>query len=527
MSRGFQVARVFLPVVWLWAALLMGISAQAQENAPLMLANGLRILTRERRATPLVAIDLWVRAGAREEGRDEAGSAHFLEHTLFKGTVTRRAGQADWDIENLGGTLNASTGPDYAHFYVTVATPNVSRALTVLGDVIQNALLPDVQVERERGVILDELAEHDADPAARVVDMLYAGAFPSRPYGRSPGGSPDAIRLRGRDTLAAFYRRAYQPARCTLVLAGDVSAAQARQWAQEAFGTWQTPARRQSSLPQSRDSTHAAAPILADALVSAPVAPIENQDSAVRHRPVYAATSEAAVAAPVSLLPAQRILFAVPTSRNALGIGLPAPPASSVRMTAAAMLAGEILGGTGRGGRLDVAALAHTDAQAHFTPRLDDSLWIVTASVPRASSGNETDNTGVASASRLSKPGQIEAKPTADTTQQPQEEQTRRLEAVLRNILARLGSSPPAPLEMLSVQRRLLARMDAEMETNEGLAAAVGYADITGGDMPETLRQRIQQTTAGDVQQFVARYLLSQPGVTVLLQAAAVGAGGG
>ena len=237
--------------------------------------------------------------------------------------------------------------------------------------------------------------------------------------------------------------------------------------------------------------------------------------------------ASSSVAAAVPLLPAQRILFAVPTSRNALGIGLPAPPASSVRMTAAAMLAGEILGGTGRGGRLDVAALAHTDAQAHFTPRHDDSLWIVTASVPRAAFGNATDNAGVASASRLSKTGQVEAKPTADTMQQPQEEQTRRLEAVLRNILARLGSSPPAPLELLSVQRRLLARMDAEMETNEGLAAAVGYADITGGDMPETLRQRIQQTTAGDVQQFVARYLLSQPGVTVLLQAAAVGAGGG
>lgn len=523
----------------LWTALLTGMTVptQAQENAPVTLANGLRVLSRERRATPLVAIDLWVRAGAREEAPDEAGSAHFLEHTLFKSTPTRRAGQADWDIENLGGTLNASTGPDYAHFYVTVATPNVSRALSILADVIQNALLPDAQVERERSVILDELAEHVADPAARVVDLLYAGAFPSRLYGRSPGGSPDAIRLRGRDTLAAFYRRTYQPTRCTLVLVGDLSAAQARQWAQETFGVWQPPARPQSNLPQPRISTRPDAPVPADAMVPAPSGTTDavenpkpktqNQDSPVRHQPVYAATPEAAVAAPVPLLPAQHITLAVPASRPALGVGLPAPPASAVRMTAAAMLVGEILGGLGRGGRLDVSALAHTDAQARFTPRHDDSLWIVTASVPRDSSGDRTNNTGTASKRRALVTGQAESNTAADTTQHTQEEQTRRLEAVLRNILARLGSSPPAPLEMQSAQRRLMARMDAETETNEGLAAAVGYADITGGDTPQALRQRIQQTTPADVRQFVTRYLLSQTGVTVILQTAAAGAGPG
>src|SRR5689334_14877580 len=89
-----------------WSAFLPG---RAEPPAPFTLPNGLRVVMRERHTSPLIAVDLWVRAGSREEGPGEGGSAHFLEHTLFKGTTSRRPGETDIAIENVGATLNAAT----------------------------------------------------------------------------------------------------------------------------------------------------------------------------------------------------------------------------------------------------------------------------------------------------------------------------------------------------------------------------------------------------------------------------------
>ena len=411
---------------------------------PLLLGNGLRVLTRERRIRPLVAIDLWIRAGAREEQADEGGSAHFLEHTLFKGTTTRGVGQVDVDIENLGATLNAATGPDYAHFYTTVATSFVPQALRILADVVRNATLPDTEVERERGVILDELAEHDSNPTARLLDALYARAFPALPYGRSPGGSPDAIRLRGRDTLAAFYRRTYRPIRCTLVLVGDLNPVQAQEFARQAFGSWQGEEGRGRQGDKETRRQGAEEPIV-------------NRQSTIDN--LNPST--------INLLPA--------------GLAFPAPPAREWVMTAAALIVADILGTSQASGRLFNATLAGTNAAARFTPRLDSSLWLITA----------TPNTHY---------------PTPNTPS---------LEPVLRDIIAELGSHPPSAGELSAAKRRLIARIQNDQETNAGLADAIGYADVVDGDEPEILQRRIQQITSEDVRQFIARYLAGHPGLFV------------
>ena len=322
------------------------------------LDNGLRVLMRERHVTPLVAMDLWVRAGAREETAEEAGSAHFLEHVLFKGTAMRGVGQADSDIENLGATLNAATGPDYAHFYTTVTAAHAQEALAILADVARNATLPDAEVERERGVILDELAQHDSSDTARAIDLLYARAFPSQPYGRSPGGATEAIRIRGRDTLAAFYRRAYRPERCTLVLVGDLTPEQGQAWARQAFGTWMSPRPLAPALPSSseRQNHHGIG---------------AEEKSPEKSLPFLKAAP----------LPAGHIAETGNGRNRLVGLAFPAPPASDAAMTAAALLTVEILGSAQEGGRFATPAFAGKNAMARFTPRRDSSLWILTAGV--------------------------------------------------------------------------------------------------------------------------------------------------
>ena len=438
--------------------------------APIALGNGLRVLMRERHVTPLIAIDLWVRSGAREETSEEAGSAHFLEHVLFKGTATRGVGETDNDIETLGATLNAATGPDYAHFYTTVATSRAAQALAILADVTRNATLPDIEVERERGVILDELSQHDSSDMARAVDLLYTKAFPALPYGRSPGGAAEAIRLRGRDTLAAFYRRTYRPDRCTLVLVGDLTPEQGRTWAQQAFGTWKSPA-----------------PVIPTPSISS-----ERQYSQQNIKPASALSRvEKTAVSPLNAtaVPTGRFTEAGSGRNRVIGLAFPAPPAGDATMTATALLTIEILGSAQGGGRLASPVFAGTDATARFTPRRDGSLWILTAT---ARNEGEKGRQGGGTDPSLS-----------------------RLEAALRSVAEGLHRNPPSGAEVQAARQRLLGRLDAESETNVGLTQAIGYADCIGGDAPETLRQRLQQITSADIQRFLTRYLLPQSSLTV------------
>lgn len=427
-----------------------------------VLANGMRVLMRERHLSPLVAIDLWVRAGAREETESEDGCAHFLEHVLFKGTKTRPAGQADMDIENLGATLTAATGPDYAHFYTTVAAAHVREALAVLSDVARNATLPPVEIERERGVILDELAAHDSNPTAHLIDSLYQYAFHVQPYGRSPGGSSEAIRRRTRDALAAFYARAYRPDHCVLVLAGDITNIQADQLAQQAFSDWQIPAASQKD-----------APLLAPSLLS-------QLPSGQAGRTTVGQTAPVAV----PILPNIEVVETRAFSRDTTGLAFPGPPAHNYSMAAAAQIVAEILGDSREYGRLYTTDTTDAHISAHYTPRLDGSLWLLTAQ---------------------------ETEPRPDTPRVSR----------LRALAASLSSRPPTPAELQTARGRILGRMQADTETNAGLAYAVGYATMVGGELPEALQMRLQATTGREVQEFLHRYLLAQPGLGIHLLPAA------
>ncbi len=442
---------------------------------PTALANGLRVLVRERHVTPLVAIDLWVRAGAREERPDELGCAHFLEHTLFKGTATRGAGQADIDVENLGATLNAATGPDYAHFYTTVASEHLEAALRVVADVIENATLPDGEVERERGVILDELARRDSDPMARLVDLLYARGLSASAYRHSPGGTAGAIAARGRDTLAAFYRRTYAPARCALVLAGDVTPEQGRELARRVFGGWQA-----SSMNAGNGREDAP-----------PRADVEKgMGDAARNR-----------GSRLTTMGIERLRIAdagLSAGDGRVGFAFPAPAASEGRWACAALAAVELLGPAEGGGRLALAGLASFRPEARCTPRRDGSLFCVLASL--AAEANSSPRSFPRSPSALS----------ASSALKEGGEAGARLETLAASLLravAGLGANPVFPAELNAAKQRLLGRLQFDTETNQGLARAVGYAEITGGDGPEAFRARVLALTPADMQQFARRYL--------------------
>jgi zinc protease len=121
------------------------------------LTNGLTVIHQHLPATPVVVVDVWVRAGAITEPDEWSGMAHFLEHMIFKGTEQLPTGVFDSVIESRGGVSNAATSHDYAHYFITTAAQYLEDTLPALADLLLHPIIPDEEFVRERDVVLEEI----------------------------------------------------------------------------------------------------------------------------------------------------------------------------------------------------------------------------------------------------------------------------------------------------------------------------------------------------------------------------------
>ena len=152
------------------------------------LANGLTIISDHMPHVETVALGVWVATGARHEDAAESGISHFIEHMAFKGTKRRNARKIVEEIEEVGGELNAATSLDSTAFYARVLKADIAVALEILADIMLNPTYPGEDLERERNVILQEIAATrdspeeivDGPPPGRGVSPPAAGAADSR-----------------------------------------------------------------------------------------------------------------------------------------------------------------------------------------------------------------------------------------------------------------------------------------------------------------------------------------------------------
>lgn len=215
-----------------------------------LLPNGLRVVAAEQPTSPAVAVDVWVRAGSRDETDELSGAAHFVEHMLFKGTRRRPVGQIAREVEAVGGWTNASTSWDYTHYYVVVPAGAWRQALDIQSDALTNPTFDPQEVERERTVVLQELSLIHDTPARYAVFKLYETAYTVHPYRRPVGGSVDAIRRMTREQLVDFYRRHYGPANVTVVVTGGVPARLAVDEVRRLLSRWARPVAPRAAAPQ-------------------------------------------------------------------------------------------------------------------------------------------------------------------------------------------------------------------------------------------------------------------------------------
>jgi predicted Zn-dependent peptidase len=186
------------------------------------LPGGLRIITEQVPGVRSVAFGVWVNVGSRDETGSMMGSAHYLEHLLFKGTHKRTAMDISASIEAVGGDLNAFTTKEYTCYYARVLDTDLPLAIDVVCDVVTDALILSDDVESERGVILEEIAMHDDEPSDLVHEEFAAALFGDTPLGRPVLGSIETISGISRKSINAFYRRKYRPESMVIAAAGNL-----------------------------------------------------------------------------------------------------------------------------------------------------------------------------------------------------------------------------------------------------------------------------------------------------------------
>ncbi len=199
------------------------------------LANGLTVVIRENHSSPVVAVQVWVKAGSTTEPEARAGMSHILEHMAFKGTKRRGPGQIAREVEALGGEINAYTSYDQTVYHITISGRYLGNALDILADTLGNSVFDGGELAREREVILEELRMNEDDPDRRNSKDLFRAAYSVHPYGRPVIGEADTIRKTTRDDLVAYFNDFYQPGNMVLVVAGDVDPKSARPLIEKAF----------------------------------------------------------------------------------------------------------------------------------------------------------------------------------------------------------------------------------------------------------------------------------------------------
>lgn len=190
----------------------------------LRLANGLEVCLIANRQAPIVTSVLLYRVGGRDEMPGASGSAHFLEHMMFKGSARFGPGEIDRRTQSLGGSNNAFTSHDLTAYYFSFSADRWHEALAIERDRMTALTLAAEEVTSERQVILEELAMYRDEPWDALELAVQAELFRGHPYGVPVLGTEADLATIDRVGLADFHRRYYHPANALLVVAGDLGA---------------------------------------------------------------------------------------------------------------------------------------------------------------------------------------------------------------------------------------------------------------------------------------------------------------
>ena len=186
-----------------------------------VLGNGLKVLTKELHAAPVVAVWTWYRVGSRNERTGITGISHQLEHMMFKGTPSLKPGDIDRLVQLAGGRHNAFTSFDATAYHITLPSEHLETALRIEADRMMNCALDPQELAHEKGVVLSELEGRQNDPDELLEEAVRSVAFRVHPYRHPVIGWKSDVQAFTHAAVQEYYRTYYEPNNAVLVLVGD------------------------------------------------------------------------------------------------------------------------------------------------------------------------------------------------------------------------------------------------------------------------------------------------------------------
>lgn len=199
------------------------------------LSNGIKVVHQQLATTKIVHCGIIVDVGSRDENTENQGIAHFWEHMAFKGTRRRRSFNIINSLDSVGGELNAYTDKEKVVFYASVRDEYFERAVDILSDITFHSVFPENQIEKERGVILEEMAMYHDSPDESLQDEFEAIVYKDHPMGMNILGKPETVKsFRKRDFLS-FFKNTLSTDKIVFSCVGNISVDQVERLARKYF----------------------------------------------------------------------------------------------------------------------------------------------------------------------------------------------------------------------------------------------------------------------------------------------------
>lgn len=205
------------------------------------LPNGLRVLTVPMPGMESVTVTIWVKTGSRNEEKKVNGISHFLEHMAFKGSKKRPSAKAISEaVDSIGGEFNAATSKDWTNFYIKTRSGSVETAFDVLSDMVLNPLLDSKEIEREKGVIVEEIAMYEDTPIIKIGDVFEQLAFAGNSLGWDIAGTSGSVRSIKKDDFVSYRKVHYYAENIIVSVAGGISQNSVSKLVKKYFGDLRT-----------------------------------------------------------------------------------------------------------------------------------------------------------------------------------------------------------------------------------------------------------------------------------------------
>ena len=233
--------------------IFVGMVSYAADYSSFKLDNGQNVVIQEVHDNPIVIIDTWIKTGSINETDENNGVAHFLEHLFFKGTSKHPVNEFDQILESKGAVTNAATSKDFTHYYILIPSQYFELALDLHSDMLLNPLIPRKELEKERKVVIEEIAKNNDNPTTILYRNLVKGFYKEHPYKRDVIGSKEVIESISREQILDFYNKWYTPQNMTTVIVGDVNTQKALSLVKEKFNKSTDATSKKSLKSYSKD----------------------------------------------------------------------------------------------------------------------------------------------------------------------------------------------------------------------------------------------------------------------------------